>query len=304
MTPKKPMLAVSESITDEEVRFPVIASPKYDGIRCTVWPSGPLTRSLKPVPNKFIDATLRAARFPAPFDGELIVGSPTAENVFNASTSGVMSHDGEPDFAFYVFDFVPKYEPAMPFYMRSDMLQDRTSAIQAFNPWLKIVEHVTVHSLQQLHALEEQNLLAGFEGTMLNGVDAHYKHGRSTLREYGSMKRKPFEDAEALVIGVEEQMQNTNEATVNELGNTKRSSAQAGMVGKNTLGAFVCRTPEGIEFRLGTGQGLTEALRAQLWAIRDTLPGRIVKYKRQKVGAKVAPRIPVWLGFRDPRDMS
>jgi DNA ligase-1 len=311
MTPQKPNLAVSQSITDEHVVFPVFASPKLDGIRTTVWPEQPLTRSMKPIPNQYIRELIQEAKLPAVFDGELIVGDPCAPDVFNASTSGVMSRDGLPDFGFYVFDFVPQtgtmgsfVVPPLPFRDRAHKLASNTSAICAFNPWFKVLEQRLIHNLDELRAYEQEQLLLGYEGTMLCGPDSLYKHGRSTLREYGKMKRKPFVDAEALVIGYEEQMQNTNEQVVNELGNLKRSSHLAGMVGKNTLGALICQNPDGSTFRLGTGKGLTHELRAQLWAERDTLPGRIARFKKQLVGEKDKPRIPVWTGFRDPRDMS
>lgn len=302
MTPKQPNLALANSIKDEEIIFPVFASPKLDGIRTTNWPEQPLTRKLKPIPNQFIRETMQAAKLPAVFDGELIVGPPTAEDVFSASTSGVMSRDGRPDFTFYVFDYVPD-TAHVPFQQRAERLMYRTSALEAFNPWFKVVHQRLIHTLAELHDYEAEQLELGYEGTMLAGPLAPYKHGRSTLREYGKMKRKPFVDDEALVIGFEEQMQNTNAQTVNELGNLKRSSAQAGLVGKNTLGALICQHRDGTTFRLGTGKGLTNELRAQLWAVRDTLPGRIAKYKKQLVGEKDKPRLPVWIGFRDARDM-
>lgn len=302
MTPQKPNLAVRESITDEQVIFPVFASPKLDGIRTTAWPEQPLTRSMKAIPNKFIRETFQAAKLPAVFDGELIVGSPTDEAVFSNSTSGVMSHEGQPDFTFHVFDYVSN-EPGVSFRARAERLMYRTSALEAFHPWFKVVHQRLIHTLDELHAFEAEQLELGYEGTMLAGLNAAYKHGRSTLREYGKMKRKPFVDAEALVIGYEEQMQNTNAQVLNELGNLKRSSAQAGLVGKNTLGALICQGADGMTFKLGTGKGLTNELRASLWAVRDTLPGRIAKYRKQLVGEKDKPRIPVWLGFRDPRDM-
>ena len=37
-------------------------------------------------------------------DGELIVGNPTAHDVFQKTTSGVMSKEGEPDVTLYAFD--------------------------------------------------------------------------------------------------------------------------------------------------------------------------------------------------------
>ena len=85
------------------------------------------------------------------------------------------------------------------------------------------------------------------------------------------------------------------------MGLTKRSTAQEGKVGANTLGALHVRNEAGVDFHIGAG--FTEALRAQVWAHREDYMGRIVKMKHQPYGAKDAPRLPVFLGFRSLEDL-
>lgn len=98
-------------------------------------------------------------------------------------------------------------------------------------------------------------------------------------------------------------MHNDNEATTNELGHTARSGHQSGLRPANTLGALVVRDVEsGVEFRIGTG--FDQADRDSLWRAEGGVLGRIVKYKFFPVGVKEKPRHPVFLGFRDKRDMS
>jgi len=58
-----------------------------------------------------------------------------------------------------------------------------------------------------------------------------------------------------------------------------------------------------LSFNIGTGVGLTEEYRAELWAKRKSLVGKIVKFRYQKIGTVVAPRQPIFLGFRDGRDL-
>ena len=58
----------------------------------------------------------------------------------------------------------------------------------------------------------------------------------------------------------------------------------------------------GVEFRIGTG--FDQADRDSLWRAEGGVLGRIVKYKFFPVGVKEKPRHPVFLGFRDKRDMS
>jgi DNA ligase-1 len=142
-----------------------------------------------------------------------------------------------------------------------------------------------------LAAYERDALADGFEGVMVRRMDGRYKPGRSTLREGLLLKIKRFADAEATVLGVEELLRDTDE---------QRSGKKAGLVAGGTLGALVAQTPDGQRFKIGTG--FSAALRDELWARRDALPGELVKYKHMVVGSKNAPRFPVFLGLRHADD--
>ena len=122
------------------------------------------------------------------------------------------------------------------------------------------------------------------------------------------MKLKEFVDSEAKVIGFEEQLENTNEATIDELGHTKRSTHQENMVPKGTLGKFIVEEIgdtawRGQTFPVGTGEGLTAELRQEIWDNRDKYLGKIITYKYQSYGVLNLPRLPIWRGFRSPDDM-
>lgn len=296
LEPKKPNLACD---APDDIRFPVYASPKIDGIRVTVWNGTPLTRALKDVPNHYIRETIKAANLPAVFDGELVVGSPMAHDCINKTTSGVMSREGRPDFMFYVFDYVDQWP--IPFYKRAARLAEQTGALQAFHPWFKVLPQKLIRSPEELAAFEAEQLELGYEGLIVCNPDALYKHGRSTAKEQGKMKVKRFVDTEAVVIGFYELMHNDNPATVNALGHTERSSHKANLTPMNMLGALICRTPEGVEFEIGTG--FTYLQRTVLWQIRQQLIGRLAKYKFFPVGVKDKPRHPVFLAWRDPLDV-
>ena len=85
------------------LQYPLAASPKLDGIRALHLGDRVVSRKLINIPNKFVQSQLANADFRG-LDGELIVGPATAEDVYRKSNSGVMSHDGEPDFKLYLFD--------------------------------------------------------------------------------------------------------------------------------------------------------------------------------------------------------
>jgi len=83
-----------------ESLLPLIATPKIDGIRCICKPDGfPLTRSLKDIPNGSIRAYFFSNReyIKSPVDGEITVGT-----TFQETSSGVMSHGGDPDFIYWM----------------------------------------------------------------------------------------------------------------------------------------------------------------------------------------------------------
>lgn len=287
----KPMLAAT--ITDiSTLQYPLLASPKLDGIRATVHRTKLLTRSLKLVPNIHCQNKFGSLEFEG-LDGELIVGEPTAKDCFRVTTSGVMAVQGTPDVKFYVFDRV---QELTTFSQRMPTLSTSTKKS------IVRVPQVVIHTPFALHEYEESMLERGFEGVMLRDPNGLYKFGRSTVREGGLMKLKRFEDGEAVVEGVTELHNNENEKTLESVGKAKRSSKKEGMVGARTLGALVVRDiATGAQF--GIGSGFTAAERAALWGRRD-LEGKIVKYKFFPSGSKDAPRFPVFIGFRDEEDMS
>jgi DNA ligase-1 len=328
----KPMLAGKAE--DSKLVFPVLASPKLDGIRACVKNTvdmpgmatvgGPtlLSRSLKVIPNLFVRNVLERPEFVG-LDGELIVGEANDPNAMQKTTSGVMSIKGTPDFTYWVFDltgieagFQARYTELVELVQAMHLAwpaADKQAARVARRITdgapvmpqcpIKLVPHVEIASLDDLLQYEADMLAYGYEGVMTRRLDGKYKHGRSTVNEGWLLKVKRFEDGEAEIIGFEEEMYNGNEATTNELGRTKRSSAKAGKSGKATLGAFIVRDLKtGVEFNVGSG--ISADLRAIFWSDQKRVLGKLVKYKSFPVGVKEKPRHPVFLGLRDARDMS
>ena len=286
----KPLLAAP--LTDvADVKFPVLASYKFDGVRAIVRDGVVLSRSLKPIPNQYVQ---RLFSHLEGLDGELIVGAANSPTVYRETTSAVMRREGEPEVRFFVFDDVSA--PEIPFFAR---LNPRISDAEDVVP----VTHVLIQNPEELDAFEAEALGAGYEGVMLRSFDGRYKYGRSTLREGILLKLKRFSDSEAEIVGLEERMHNTNEQTRDELGHAKRSSAQDGLVPAGTMGALLVRDIHtGVEFSIGTG--FTDADRADFWANRHRINGLIVKYKHFSVGGYDKPRFPTYLGIRSAEDMS
>lgn len=284
------MLACNAEI--DKLKYPLMASPKLDGVRCCIQDGRALSRTLKPIPNALVQHLLRGQY--NGLDGELIVGSPTSKTCYRDTVSGVMSLNGVPDFTYYVFDLTD-YDRG--FQERYTELGRRITGL----PFVERLPHALIVDADDLVRYEAAMVDQGYEGVILRDMHAPYKFGRSTVKEGFMLKCKRFTDAEAEIIGFEEEMFNGNEATTNELGRTKRSSHAAGKVGKGTLGAFLVRdATTGVEFSVGTG--LTADERALCWKERHALVGELIKYKSFEVGVKDKPRHPVFLGFRDRSD--
>lgn len=298
MTTFKPTLAGKPNYAT--LRFPCYASVKVDGLRCTVRNGVPYSRSQKVLPNRFLQAYVKefAAGLNG-FDGELVVGDLTAPDCYRASMSGIMSESGEPDFTFWVFDSVNF--PGDSYENRYRILHKAGSK----GPGSRVVmlPQALLHNLAALDTYEAEALAAGHEGVMLRDPYSNYKQGRATAIGQELLKVKRFADAEATVVGVREELHNGNRAETNEVGRTQRSSHQENKTGKGALGALICRgltDYPGMEFDIGTG--FSAAQRADLWG--QDLIGKIAKYKHFPVGAHIKPRHPVFLGWRNPIDMS
>ena len=286
----KPMLATDADL--DKLTFPLLASAKLDGVRAVVRDGIVYSRSNKPIPNQSIQQKFSRLEH---FDGELICGDPTSKSCYRDTVSVVMSLDKPADNAgFFVFDHVE--DGCRPYSKCHGMLRK--------NPWPDSVilhEQVLCESLDDVLGYEAECLEDGYEGLILRDPEAPYKNGRSTVKEGYLLKLKRFIDDEATVIGFEERMHNGNVATKNELGRTARSSHKENKRGRGDLGALLLRTPEGVEFSCGTG--LTDSERSEIWANQDRYLGKLAKYKYFPVGVKDLPRHPVFLGWRDVRDL-
>ena len=290
----RPMLAVAaEDLT--KIKFPVMASPKLDGIRALKVDGKLLSRTFKPIPNSFI-RTIVEHSMPDGVDGELLVG-----NTFHESSSGVMSRDGQPNFRFAMFDYVSG-DLKRGFSKRYQDLMDMLKHSAFEGKHFSVVTHELISCVDELKAYEEKMLAQGYEGVMLRSLAGPYKCGRSTMKEGFLLKLKRFMDSEARILGYEEQMHNTNEAKTDAFGNTERSQAQSGLIPKGVLGTLIVKDlTTGVEFKIGTG--FDDSLRLSLWADKDSLVGKLVKYKYQPSGVKDAPRFPTFLGLRSEDDL-
>lgn len=285
--------------------LPGLVSHKLDGIRCIIHPRlGPVTRNLKPIPNLYVRAKLKASWMPA-FDGELIVGDPTNPASWNETSSGIMSEEGRPQFYYYVFDLVD-CAPVMGFKKRFDELTRIVNKeFRREAPFIRLLAHWPVRNVKTLRDHEATAVRAGYEGLMFRSLDGPYKWGRASRTEGYLFKIKRVKDHEAKIIGFTEKLHNANAATTNALGYTERTSHKANKIPMNTLGALVVTAKfdipgslfDTVQFEIGTGYD--DALRKRIWNERPKHMGRMVRFKFQKLSPDGKPIFPVFLGFRE-----
>lgn len=298
---RKPLLAARlDENTVDDLKYPVGVTTKIDGIRALMIDGQMVSRTFKPIPNRYLQ-DIATDVIPNGMDMEITVEGGS----FQDSTGGCMRESGTPSFHIWVIDYVEGSLDA-PYIDRITAAHDYAKRhwVGVSFKWTVLAPQ-TVNNPAELQAIEEKALADGFEGVMVRDLQGRYKCGRATFKEGILTKIKRFEDCEAVILSVEEQMHNENVAEKDAFDRTKRSTKQENMKPAGTLGSFVVKgingTYEGVEFSVGTG--FDQATRDKLWADRKNLVGKIVKVTYFPTGVKTAPRFPTWAGFRDKRDM-
>ncbi len=314
------MLAAKRKVHNQ-FKFPLWVTPKIDGIRSLNDEGNMVSRSLKPIPNKYTRDYLRN-RFKGiqthGLDGELdlrrfspqtYASAGTNPPTFQDVSSAFMGEDGEPDFVYRIFDI----QGGSGYLHRMEHLADIHQMLSTVYPTdmhrFQFLFPVRIENQAELDAYVQKQLDAGLEGAMARVGNLPYRiprgggENRSTFNEGYLIKIKPLESDEAIIVGFVEEMQNTNEQFADEVGRMKRSHHQEGMVGKNTLGALICKSPTwpGVTFNLGSG--ISSKLADEIWANQALFLGKTVTYKYQEIGSLERPRQPVFVGIRSELDI-
>lgn len=163
-------------------------------------------------------------------DGELWLGRGRFEEASGIVRTLGGEHPGWREMRFMVFD-LPDHEGTFA----QRLASIRAVLVAANVAWLRPVEQRTVAGGAELQVRMKAVVDAGGEGLMLHHRDARYRAGRSG----DLLKLKPFQDAEARVVG-----------------HTAGRGKYTGMAG-----ALVVERPDGLRFRIGSG--LSDALRAE-----------------------------------------
>lgn len=315
MIPLRPMLAANKIPALTDIKYPMLASLKMDGIRCIIDKNGLTSRSGKHFPNKFLNP--KHPGFPSSFqkayeyavekkcvlDGEIWFPG----LAFNEISSRVMSNDNYAvsHLGYHVFDCLTdeEWHETNPRKIRS--FWPRFNALLADSH--KVGEVVSQYIVK--NADEAQNRLNQFlknngEGMILRSPKGKYKHGRCTFNENIMHKIKLSDCLDAKVIGFEPKYvmrlnyRMDTENRRDEFNKLKSDHKQEHRQAINALGALV--VDDGLRI-FCVGSGFTDAERCEIWENQDTYLGSWVRIKCAAYGEDVRPRHPVFICFRDPK---
>lgn len=297
MSAFRPLLA--EKVNLATLEYPCAASPKYDGFRCLIDSMGnPLSRNMKPIANGYVYSKLQEMKLPR-FDGELLTYTNGKVDIFDVVQSKLTTRSGMPDFKYMVFDELSY--PNDPFGRRDARvllwLNDHPGA--QHGRLERVPQHI-VRNEEELLEYEAEQLALGWEGVMVRDPDAPYKFGRSTTKEGILLKLKRFFDAEAVVVEKYELLHNANEAVINDIGYTERSSHKANMQGMGVLGKIKVEWVGKREIDFYIGSGFNAQQREEYWSDDFGIVGQTVTFKYQSVNpATGKPRFPIFKAIRN-----
>lgn len=298
----KPHLACDADI--DKMKFPCWGMVKLDGVRMLNIDGNALARSLKPHECKFITEKYSNDLF-AGFDGELTVGDTTAEDVLNKTSSATRTIGWQGEIAWNLFDWIPTPEFGNYSYEEryNYLVKYVNNLPEAVSHDIKVIPYTVINTKEEAIEFYEKCLDEGYEGAIFRNPKAKHKDGRCTVKEGAYLRMKPQSDKEAVVLSVYEAMENQNEATINELGRTQRSTHQENLVGKGMVGGLVARClATGLQINVGPGK-MKHDQREYYWLHQDEIIGKIIKYKSMDKGVKDLPRFPRFIDFRSERDM-
>lgn len=286
-----------------KLRFPLWGMPKIDGVRALHVNGKFQSRTLSPFANLALTEYFNHDSL-AGLDGELAIGDWTSQSLCRDTTSGTNTIRGPSgkDFEWYLFDDLT--HPEQPYNMRYTQLATRVYELRQ-QGWknLHVVPFELVASFDEAMQLHSENIGQGFEGTILRNPYEKHKSGRSTTTSNAYLRIKDFVEEEALVLSVEEGETNLNEATLDNLGHTKRSTHQENKIPNGMVGKLICKDVKtGQTITVAAGR-MTHEERIHYLKNPQLIVGEHIKYKCMKHGQKDLPRFPTFQLIRPRFDL-
>lgn len=271
----EPMLAHTFEKQGHKIKYPCYVQPKLDGIRCiAVVENGKCTlwsRTRKPITScpHIIEEIEKSFKKDIVLDGELY--SDEFRDNFEHIVHLVRQEEPDPehtDVQYHIYDLVN----GKSFDERTLWLTKKFSSVKTPNfKYLRLVETHMVEDEDQVPNWFSEFKEQGYEGAMLRNTNGLYVNKRSA----DLIKVKEMQDAEFEITGIEE--------------------GRGKLAGH--VGAFVCRTKDGQEFKAKPA-GATERLR-EYFLNHGLWQGRELVVQYQDLTSYGIPRFPVGLRLKE-----
>jgi DNA ligase-1 len=311
----KPLLA--KDVDESKLKFPCWVLPKIDGVCLLVHEGKAQGRSLKQFENKHVTQQYSNEMFNG-LRGEIILGfDPTAEGLCRDTSSAIRRIEGEPETSLWVFDYVTEETKDLPFKGRYALLKAKVIELRELGCLnIKFIQAKEVKDLYEYKKYVQESLEHGLEGVVVRNPDLPHKEGRSSSTKAHLWRYKPYKDAEILVTGITEGETNLNEATINELGRTTRSTHQENKLPNAMVGSIQGTLLEdltdvqgkvikakGAEVTVSPGE-MTASERKYFFANQSEIVGQIAKFRYMAYGLKDTGRFMTYICLRSAVDMS
>lgn len=329
----KPLKAVNEELDFSDVIFPVTVSIKHDGVYGLNLGGNFLGRSLKPMKNLWLTEKQSQEKFSG-ICGEICYANfvdndlrLNRQDLCRSTTSQVNSiNKADFPYIWVLFDYVgdgsEQYCYGVEYVDRMTDLVNKLDAMPNGNkitihhicgiPYheymvdgitMIIPEGYVVNTPEELEAIYDEAIDNGYEGIVARSLHGVYKFGRATAKSQELVRFKPSGDSEIVITSFEPMFENNNEAKINELGHTERSSHKENKVQLDMVGALIgIDINTGVLTKVGAGK-LTHQEREEIWLNQEDWLGRLSKYRFMATGIKTKPRHPRHIMFRALSDV-
>lgn len=307
----KPLLA--KDVNEDKMTFPCVLQYKRDGVRLLVQEGTAYARSLKKHENKYTTALFSNSLFNG-IDSEATSGEDSAADSLCRKTSGDMRRiEGTPDIHLWCFDYVTEDTKNLPYSTRFALLAEKVDELNKLGfSNIHLVEYQMCSSKTEYEEFKQKAISTGYEGVIIRDPNLPHKEGRSSSTKAHCLRFKPFLTAEVFVTGITEGNSNQNEAKVNELGRTERSSHQENLQPNGLLGSIQGTliadlldisgnliAKAGTEITVSPGE-TTLAERKEFWDNPETIIGNIVEFEYFAFQCLNLPRYPTFKSIRSP----
>lgn len=290
----KPQLYPNKQVDPEEMKYPLIASYKLDGVRCIIHKGELYSRSWKPLPNKQLrERFSELLQWSLVYDDSYLDGEIYSHVLaFNKLSGLVRRHDEElpESVQFWLFDVIHPLDARY-----QERLTIVKSIAQRYNT--PTPDTFKVNSAEDVRIIMERALDEGYEGLILNNPGAEYKNGRITINSANGYKMKPYRTYDSTIIGITQAtvVDPQAEKTINELGYSETSNKKGDRVPIPMAACFIVKH-NGHEVDVVIAED--EDTKKQIWVNQEEYIGKVVEWKGLEVGMKDKPRHPVSIRIR------